>query len=101
MFLAAENYLKDFIIIIVTNKVEHGLKIHLGSLYVSGKLPTYPFPKATLTLTSHLGKNVGLGRGRWTVSHKLCIMICLYYHFIIGITLWDQCTSEALRHFLS
>ena len=63
MFLAAENYLKDFNIIIVTNKVEHGLMIHLGSLYVSGKLPTYPFPKPTLTLTSHLGKNVGLGEG--------------------------------------
>ena len=24
-----------------------------GSLYVSGKLPTYPSPKPTLTLTSH------------------------------------------------
>ena len=31
--------------------------------YVSGKLPTYPSPKATLTLTSHIGKNVGLGEG--------------------------------------
>ena len=30
---------------------------------VSGKLPTYPFPKSTLTLTSHLGQNVGLGEG--------------------------------------
>ena len=35
-----------------------------GSLYVSAKLPTYPPPpKPTLTLTSHLGKNVGLGEG--------------------------------------
>ena len=34
-----------------------------GSLYVSGKLPTYPSPKPTLTLTSHLGQNVGLGEG--------------------------------------
>ena len=25
------------------------------------KLPTYPSPKPTLTLTSHLGQNVGLG----------------------------------------
>jgi len=32
-------------------------------LYVSGKLPTYPSPKPTLTLTSHLGQNVGLGEG--------------------------------------
>ena len=35
----------------------------LGSLYVSGKLPTYPSPKPTLTITSHLGQNVGLGGG--------------------------------------
>ena len=34
-----------------------------GSLYVSGKLPTYPSPNSTLTLTSHLGQNVGLGEG--------------------------------------
>ena len=33
------------------------------SLYVSGKLPTYPSPKPTLTLTSHLGQNVVLGEG--------------------------------------
>ena len=36
----------------------------LLSLYVSGKLLTYPSPKSTLTLTSHLGKNVGLGEGQ-------------------------------------
>ena len=34
-----------------------------GSFYLSGKLPTYPSPKPTLTLTSHLGQNVGLGEG--------------------------------------
>ena len=34
-----------------------------GSLYVSGKLPTYPSPKPTLTLTSHLRQSVGLGEG--------------------------------------
>ena len=27
------------------------------------KLPTYPSPKPTLTLTSDLGQNVGLGEG--------------------------------------
>ena len=32
-------------------------------MYVSGKLPTYPSPKSTLTFTSHLGQNVGLGEG--------------------------------------
>ena len=34
-----------------------------GSLYISGKLLTYPSPKPTLTFTSHLGQNVGLGEG--------------------------------------
>ena len=34
-----------------------------GSIYVSGKLPIYPSPKPTLTLTSHLGQNVSLGEG--------------------------------------
>ena len=31
-----------------------------GSIKVSGKLPTYPSPKPTLTFP-HLGQNVGLG----------------------------------------
>ena len=31
------------------------------SLYIVEKLPTYPSPKPTLTLTSQLGQNVGLG----------------------------------------
>ena len=35
----------------------------LVSLYVYGKLPTYPSPKPTLTLAPHLGQNVGLGEG--------------------------------------
>ena len=34
-----------------------------NSLFVSGKLPTYPSPNPTLTLTSHLRQNVGLGKG--------------------------------------
>ena len=34
----------------------------VGSLYISGKLPTYPPPKSTL-ISSHLGPNVGLGEG--------------------------------------
>ena len=34
-----------------------------GSLYVSGKLPTYSSPNPTLTITSHLGQNVGLEEG--------------------------------------
>ena len=34
-----------------------------GSFHVSVKLPTYPSPKPTLTLSSYLGQNVGLGEG--------------------------------------
>ena len=41
-----------------------GLRYMKGYVfYVSGKLPTYLSPKPTLTLTSHLGQNVGLGGG--------------------------------------
>ena len=32
--------------------------------YESGKLPTYPSPKPTLTLPYHSGQNVGLGEGK-------------------------------------
>ena len=32
-------------------------------IYVSGKLPTYPSPKPTLTLSSHFGQNIGLRDG--------------------------------------
>ena len=35
-----------------------------------GKLPTYPSPKLTFALTSHLGQNDGLEEGRWAVSPK-------------------------------
>ena len=41
---------------------EHALNREPVALKVSGKLPTYPFPKLTFTLTSHLGQNVGLGK---------------------------------------
>ena len=34
-----------------------------GSFNLSGKLPTYPSPKPTLILTSHLRQNVGLEEG--------------------------------------
>ena len=34
-----------------------------GSVEVSGKLPAYPSPKPTFSLTSHLGQHVDLGEG--------------------------------------
>ena len=42
------------------------------SLYVSGETTNLPSPKPTLTLTSHLGQNVGLGGGgdRWAFSRR-------------------------------
>ena len=43
-----------------TKHIKH---TNFGSLIVSGKPLTYPSPKPTLTLTSHLGQNVGLGEG--------------------------------------
>ena len=39
-----------------------------GSMYVSGKLATYPSPNLTLTLSSRFGQILGLGRGRLAVS---------------------------------
>ena len=36
----------------------------IGKIQVSGKLPSYPSPKPTLSPTSHLGQNVGLGEGQ-------------------------------------
>ena len=44
-------------------------KVYIGSMYVSGKLPTYPSPNLTLTLLAS-NKMLGLGRGRWAVSQK-------------------------------
>jgi len=35
----------------------------ITALHASGKLPTYLSLKPTLTPTSHLGQNVGLGEG--------------------------------------
>ena len=39
------------------------LETSLGSIWVPGKLPTYPSPRQTLTLTCHLGQYDGLGEG--------------------------------------
>ena len=44
----------------------------LGSLYIYGKLPTYPSPEPTLTLTSHFGQNVSLGEGQEGSFPEMC-----------------------------
>ena len=41
-----------------------------GNDWQVSKNTTYPSLKPTFTLTSHLGKNVGLGESRWAVSQK-------------------------------
>ena len=59
----------------------------MGLLHVSGKLPTYPSPKPTLTITSPLGKMLALGRGRWAVSQKrIMIHKMLMYSYEEDIT---------------
>ena len=45
------------------DEILSGVGRKFGSLYVYRKLPTYPSPKPALTVTSHLGQNVGLGEG--------------------------------------
>ena len=49
-----------------------------GLLYVSWKLATYPSPEPTLTLTSHLGQNVGLGEG-WAGSFPVTYNDLLFF----------------------
>ena len=41
-----------------------------GNDWQVSKNTTYPSLEPTFTLNSHLGKNVGLGEGRWAVSQK-------------------------------
>ena len=71
----------------------NGFAVHVcrhtkvGSLYVTGKLPTYPSPKLTLTLTSHLGQNVGLGEGRWAVSRKRIMMTTPLFPVLTNVQL--------------
>ena len=44
---------------VINYKANKGIVV----VVVSGKLPTYPSPKQTLTLTSHFGQNDVLGEG--------------------------------------
>ena len=66
-------YLFLFIIIII-------IIFFFGSFNLSGKLATYPSPKPTLTLSSYLEQNVGLGEGypllgRGEEVQKRCIIL--------------------------
>ena len=46
------------------------------TVYVSGKLPTYPSPKPTFYPKCEISVNVSLGEGRrkWAVSQK-CVLV--------------------------
>ena len=66
----------------------------IGSIKVSGKRPTYPSPKPTLTCASRLGQNVGLGEG-W-VGKKLCIGSC---SVVVGIEPRDCYKPLLVLHF--
>ena len=46
------------------NTILHTQPNYWAIIQVSGKLSTYPSPNSTLTLTYHLGQNVGLGKGQ-------------------------------------
>ena len=56
----------------------------MGSIYVSGKLTTYPFPNPTFCPKWEVSDNVGLGEGgvggraRWVVSHKHKLINWMY-----------------------
>ena len=60
----------DLDLISIINR--HWMQVLIGSIYVSGKLRTYPTPDLTLALFA-LGKMVSLGRGRWAVSQQLIL----------------------------
>ena len=63
----------------------------LGSLYASGKLPTYPSPEPTLTLTSHLGQNFQFNSHRTFLLHQ-------YRCRFIGFTpTWPLCTWHHVK----
>ena len=66
----------------------------LGS--ISGKLPTCPSPKPTITLTSHSAQNVGFGDGRWAraVSQKTQLEV-FSFELSYGIRSWRL--HKALR----
>ena len=48
---------------VINYKANKGIVVVVVVVVVSGKLPTYPSPKQTLTLTSHFGQNDVLGEG--------------------------------------
>ena len=63
----------------------------LGSLCASGKLPTYPSPEPTLTLTSHLGQNFQFNSHRTFLLHQ-------YSCRFIGFTpTWPLCTWHHVK----
>ena len=61
--------------------LESIIQVHYGSLYFSyaEKVPTYPSPKSTLTLTSLRAKFWPRGKVGGAVSQKRIIIVSLCY----------------------
>ena len=64
----------------------NNLNSTVGSIKVSGILPTYPSPKPISAIASHLGQNVGLGEGQ-VVSYPET------YNDPINLGLWATSNS--------
>ena len=60
---AVDESVYDFFKRRMSVEVHEEMSKGFGSFYLFEKLPTYPSPKPTLILTSHLRQNVGLGEG--------------------------------------
>ena len=75
----------------VLNRAETFCTYLIGSVKVSGKLPTYPSPNPTLILTSHFGQNVGLGEG-WVGSFPETLNDSLYLSR--SLLMWYDHLSE-------
>ena len=63
------------------------------------KLPTYPSPRPTLTLTSQLGQNVGLGAlNAWIRKSKVPQGILTGFFFIVIICSNGDCFIRPVHY---
>ena len=63
-------FLRD---VVLHRRCEIKLLDNFGSMHVFGKLPTYPSPNLTLTITSHFKQNVRFGEGKVGSFPETCI----------------------------
>ena len=68
-----------------------------GSIFDSGKLPTYPSPKPTFCPKWEVNVNVGLGRGGWRVSKNPILVFVVYESFcktLVSLYVANKCSCE-------